>query len=362
MTKMRIAHLIGRVGVGGAERLVVNLLNALVDERPTLVLTDRREGNDLLSELDSRIEVLRVPCRRSRLPRDVVRLAKALRGRKIEVLHSHMFHASLNAALAARVGKIPVFVTSEHGRNPWKKPWHHWIERNVISRYADVRICVSEDIREVRRQSDRIPQDQLVVIPNGSQLGAPGSDELHAVPEVLAVGRLIEAKDYPTLLQAACLLRDQGRRFVLKIVGDGPLRESLARESAAAKLDSHVEWLGARRDVNVLMPACDVFVLCSVREGQPMVLLEAMSAARPIVATRVGGIPKTVNDGAEALLVPPGNPAALAQAIARLLDDRGLARRLGENARNRMREEFSIEAVAQAHLKLYSQLLAGARS
>jgi glycosyltransferase involved in cell wall biosynthesis len=361
MTDMRIAHLIGRVGLGGAERLVVNLLNALVDVRPTLVLTDRREGNDLLSELDSRVEVLRVPCRRSRLPRDVVRLAKALRSRKINVLHSHMYGASLNAALAARVGGIPVFVTSEHGRNPWKTPWHRWVERNVISRYADVRICVSDDIREVRRQSDRIPQDKLVVIPNGSQLGAPGRDELHAVPEVLAVGRLIEAKDYPTLLQAASLLRDQGRRFVLKIVGDGPLRERLARESAAAKLDSHVEWLGSRRDVSVLMPACDVFVLSSVREGQPMVLLEAMSAARPIVATRVGGIPKTVNDGVEALLVPPGNAAALAEAIGRLLDDRELARRLGEKARTRMREEFSIEAVAQAHLKLYSRLLEGAR-
>jgi glycosyltransferase involved in cell wall biosynthesis len=361
MTNMRIAHLIGSVALGGAERVVVNLLNALVEERPTLVLMDRREGNDLLSELDSRIEVLRVPCRRSRMPRDVVRLAKALRSRRIEVLHSHMFGASLNGALAARIGRIPVFVTSEHGRNTWKKPWHRWVERNVISRYADARICVSEDIRDVRRQRDRIPQDKLVVIPNGSQLGTPGSDVLHAVPEVLAVGRLIDAKDYPTLLRAAGLLRDQGRRFVLKIVGDGPLREALVRESVAAKLDSHVEWLGSRRDVNVLMPACDVFVLSSIREGQPMVLLEAMAAARPIVATRVGGIPETVRDGAEALLVPPGNPAALAEAIARLLDDRALARRLGENARARMREKFSIEAMAQAHLNLYTQLLAGAR-
>jgi glycosyltransferase involved in cell wall biosynthesis len=362
MNDMRIAHLIGRVGLGGAERLVVNLLNALVDERPTLVLTGRRQGNELLNELDSRIEVLNVPCRRSRLPRDVVRLARTLRSRKINVLHSHMYGPSLNAALAARVGRIPVFVTSEHGRNPWKNSWHRWVERNVISRYAKIRICVSEDIRDVRRESDRIPPDKLVVIPNGSQLGAPGRHEMRTVPEILAVGRLIEAKDYPTLLRAASLLRDRGRQFVLKIAGDGPLRESLARESATAGLDSHVEWLGSRRDVNVLMPACDVFVLSSAREGQPMVLLEAMAAARPIVATRVGGIPKTVQDGTEALLVPPGDPGALAAAIERLLDDRALARQLGDQARTRMREEFSIEAVAQAHLELYARLLSGVQS
>lgn len=361
MTTMRIAHLIGRVGLGGAERLVVNLLNALVEERPMLVLTDKRQENELLSELDPRIEVLRVQVRRSRLPRDVLRLANALRSRDINVLHSHMFGASLNAALAARVGRIPVFVTSEHGRNPWKKAWHRWVERNVISRYANIRICVSEDIRDVRLQNDRIAPEKLLVIPNGSRLGERGGDEVHATPEILAVGRLIEAKDYPTLLQAAGLLRDRGRRFVLKIAGDGPLRESLARDSATAGLDSHVEWLGSRRDVDVLMQACDVFVLSSIREGQPMVLLEAMSAARPIVATRVGGIPKTVNDGTEALLVPAGDPSALAAAIERLLDDRTLARQLGENARTRMREEFSIEAVAQAHLRLYERLLSGAR-
>ena len=359
---MTIAHIIGGADAGGAERMVVNLLNALASMAPLLILTGRRGTGALLEHLDTRVTVLHVPCRLRRMPNDVMRLAAVLRERRIQVVHSHMFGASLFAALAARAARVPVFLTSEHGLNPWKRAWHRWIERYLISRYARARICVSQDIRKLRATSDGIPSTQLKLIPNGTCVGDAGEDRMHAVPRLLAVGRLIEAKDYPTLIAAARLLREGGVVFELNIAGDGPLRASLERLSSSAGLDGHVRWLGSRRDVDSLMRTSDVFVMSSIREGQPMVLLEAMAAARPIVATAVGGIPGTVSGEREALLVPPRDPQALAAAVRRLLEDSELARRLGANARRRAVQEFSIEAVARAHVDLYQTLLAGAKA
>jgi len=359
---MSIAHIIGGADAGGAERMVVNLLNELAPMEPVLILTGRRGTGALLENLDRRVTVLHVHCRLRRMPQDVMRLAGVLRERRIQVVHSHMFGASLFAALAARTARVPVFLTSEHGLNPWKRVWHRWIERHLISRYARARICVSQDIRKVRASADGIPDSQLRLIPNGTCVGEAGEERMHPVPRLLAVGRLIEAKDYPTLISAARLLREAGVEFELNVAGDGPLRASLEQSSRMAGVDGCVHWLGSRRDVEALMRSSDVFVMSSMREGQPMVLLEAMAAARPIVATAVGGIPGTVAGDREALLVPPRDPKALAAAVRRLIEDPELARTLGANARRRAVQEFSIEAIARAHLNLYQSLLAGAKA
>jgi glycosyltransferase involved in cell wall biosynthesis len=356
---VRVAHVIGSAAVGGAERMVVNLLNELAYLRPVLILTQPGDSHDLLDELDPRVEVVRSPCRLSRLPRDIRRLGMHLRSRQINVLHSHMFWPNLFAALAVGVGRVPVFVTTEHGRNPWKQDWHRWIERNLISRRALLRICVSADIRALRASSDGVPASKLIVLPNGTTIPSAQREPMHAVPRLLAVGRLIEAKDYPTLLRAVRVLRERGTRFSLRIAGEGPLLDTLRQLTAAEQLDEHVQWLGNRRDVPALMAESDVFVMTSVREGLPMVLLEAMAMAMPIVATAVGGIPAAVSHECEALLAEPANVDALAASLERLLRDPGFARALGERARRRAARDYSIEAAARRHMSCYEGLLQG---
>jgi glycosyltransferase involved in cell wall biosynthesis len=358
---MRIAHLLGHADFGGAERQCVNLLNALAHVGPMLVLTDGSRSHGLLDQLDSRVRVRHSPCRLSTLPRDAIRLASILRRESVDVLHSHMFWPNLQGAMAVTMARTPAFVTSEHGMNPWKHAGHRWLERNLISRVAGARICVSQDIRDVRAGLDGIPSEKLIVIPNGTRILSEPRRPSRPSGAILAVGRLIEAKDYPNLLDAAALLQARGVRFRLRIAGDGPLRGELVSLAAAKGVADRVEWLGNRDDVGDLMRDSDVFVISSMREGQPMVVLEAMMAGMPIVATRVGGIPATLSHGIDSELVPPGDATQLAASIARLLDDAPLAATLGKAAHRRAVTQFSIDAVAAEHLRLYERLLAARR-
>ena len=360
----RICHVVGHLNFGGAERQIVNLLNALISLRPTLILTTDHQNNDLLPQLDRAVRVVQNPCRLARMPFDVHRLAQLLRKLRIDVLHSHMFWPNLYAARAAVAASVPVFVTTEHGINPWKRPWHRWLERHVISRRAQRRICVSDDIRRMRIQEDRLPPSQLVVIPNGTPIPARGRDERPMANPVLllAVGRLVPAKDFPTLLRAIRHLRKDGYHVLLRIAGEGPLRSELEQLARSLDVVANVQFLGNRPDVQELLQSSDVFVMSSRREGQPLVLLEAMAAEIPIVATTAGGIPNTVRSGVEALLVPAGDHVALAAALEQLITDPAQARALAQNAKRRVTTDFSIEAIASAHLDLYAQCLSEMRS
>jgi L-malate glycosyltransferase len=357
---LAVAHLIGHVDFGGAERQVVNLLNAIAATKPILILIDAGRPNELLAQLDPAVKVIRVPCRISRLPLEARRLARLLRAHNISVLHSHMFWPNVYGALAASIADTPVFVTTEHGRNPWKRPWHRWLERKLISRIARRRICVSEDVLKIRVAEDGLSASQLAVVPNGTFVGELPVRNVNTPRRLLAVGRLVPAKDYQNLLAALHQLASRGIEVELQIAGEGPLRRELESECSRLGLASRVRFLGNRDDVASLLSQADIFVMSSRREGQPLALLEAMAAGMPIVSTAVGGVPATVRDGVEALLVPPADAGSLANALQKLVADPEAAARLGRNAYQRVRENFSIEVGAAAHLSLYQTLLAEA--
>lgn len=354
---LRVCHMIGHVNIGGAERQVVNLVNALGGLGPVLLLTDPHGDDDLLGSVDPRVRIVRSPCRRSRLPADVLQLARRLRELQIDVLHTHMFWPSLYGAVAARLARIPVMVTTEHGMNPWKRRWHRWCERHLISGIARRRICVSEDILQNRLLRDGLPRDQLMVLPNGTAMRPVAAKAVPERPRLFAAGRLVLPKDFDNLLTAMRLLLDGGLEATLAIAGEGPMRSSLETRIRELRLERHVTLLGSRQDVPALMDASDIFVISSSREGQPLALLEAMASSMPIVSTEVGGIPHTVESGKEALLVPPGRPDLLAKGMERLIREPALAEALGRRARQRAADQFSITAVADMHLRLYRQLL-----
>ena len=173
----------------------------------------------------------------------------------------------------------------------------------------------------------------------------------------MAAGRLAPQKGFATLIEAAARWQDLSPAPLLAIAGEGPLRAELA--TAAAPLGPAVRFLGHRADVPALLAAADVFVLPSVWEGQPLILQEALRAGRPIVATRVGGIPGlTGEDGA--LLIPPDDPAALAAAVRRLLTSASLARRMAGAALARARTLPSENDAVEAALAVYRRLAAAA--
>jgi glycosyltransferase involved in cell wall biosynthesis len=351
--------MINGLSVGGAERNLVNSLNAMRCEyRAAIFLGRPATGATFHADLDPGIEQYFVRVRRRSLPVGIVRLATLLRRLRVNVAHTHMFDPNLYGTLAAKFAGVPVIVTSEHGENPWKSRYHRWLEQKVITPWVDARFCVSQRILDRRRDLDRVPADKLMLLVNGTPLPQiDGSTLRNPSPVIGAVGRFIEAKDYPLLIEVLADLRRRGYRFKAFLVGDGP---ELARVRAlveARGLGEVVRLPGLAKNMDEWYRRFDIYVSSSVREGQPMALLEAMAYGLPVVTTDAGAALSTVIDGTGGLVVPRGDSAALADALARLLDDPRLREQLGSNARRRIEDQYSVQMVSDSMIEFYRHIL-----
>jgi len=298
----------------------------------------------------------------------VWRLGRLMRRADLDVVHAHGLRAGALAALAcypAAAGRwpgrrAPALVVTVHNAPPpgaRSAAIYRLLER-LVARRADAVLCVSADLSaRMRRLGARdvelaVGPAPLAAAPRGAaDLGAAGR------PVVLAVGRLTSQKGFDTLLAAAVLWRDRRPAPVLVIAGEGPLEHELT--SRARALAVGARFLGVRHDVPALLAAADVFVLPSRWEGQPLILQEALRAGRPIVATDVGGVPDLTGPSG-ALLVPAGDPAALAGAVLRVLDDRDLAARLAAAALTRAGQLPSEADAVRAARAVYDKLAATA--
>ena len=209
-------------------------------------------------------------------------------------------------------------------------------------------------------------QDQLGHDPEQGQAVAFISPVMAPLPDpegctvVGTVGRLERQKGMADLLEAFARLPCDLQQVKLWIVGDGPLERKLQRKAAELELEDRVRFLGARSDVPALMTRFDLFVLSSLWEGLPNVVLEAMAARRAVVATKVDGTPEAVTHGWTGVLVPPSNPVVLAQAIERLLRDPALRRKYGEAGRQKLEQRFGLDRMVAETQDMYREALAEA--
>ena len=246
----------------------------------------------------------------------------------------------------------------------WWAEW--WLARRGVIQQV---IAVSEAVRRFCVLEQGIPPERVQVIPNGVELDRFATVWEQRVAKraelgleggfvILSIARLQPVKGLTDLIRAVGLLRNRVDRPLLLVVGGGPQKAELDRLVATAGLAGLVRLEGEVSDPRPYLAAADVFALASTREGLPNALLEAMAAGLPIVATRVGGVPEAVEDGISGLLVHPGNPEALAEAIVRLWKDPEMRRQLGANASRRVGECFS----AETSFRSYCRALEGAPS
>jgi glycosyltransferase involved in cell wall biosynthesis len=367
-----VAHMIGSLHTGGAERALINVLLAAdrKDFRYTVIcLGYRGELAPVLEAAGIPVHVMRI--RHRHLLVSIPRLARWLRRENVVVVHAHMYWAGLWGRLAGRLAGVPVLMTTEHGPDLWKGPQHIAFDR-LLTRWTARHIAVAQDGLELRLRRERVRPDRIVLIPNGVAIPAVCRDPNRSrlarqefglapdTPVIGSVGRLVPEKGYVHMLEALKLARVElpGLRWLA--IGDGPLRQELAARTTEMGLDDAVIWAGLRTDIDLLLEAMDLWVMSSVSEGLPVALLEAMAAACPIVATQVGGIPEAVSDGREAMLVPSLDPAALAGAIVELLRNPARARELGHAARARAEAQYSIGSVVRKVEDIYREELARA--
>jgi len=370
VTRPRVLTLLVGYGVGGAEQLILDTaprLRALGFDLRSAAL---KGPGPLLPELEAQgVPSVALGARHRGDLAVVLRLAALLRKERIDILHSHLFLANLAGRIAGRLAGVPVIFSGQHDTDVWMRPHHRLIER-WSARLADRVIACSEAVRAWEIGTIGQPPEKVTTLRNAivppaepseadrrsarAALGASSDDLL-----VGTLGRLFEPKKGLSVFidaAAAVLQRVPRARFVL--VGDGPARADLEARAARAGLGDRLRFAGGRRDVARLLSAYDLFVQPSIWEGFGLTLVEAMAVGLPVVATDVGGIPEIVRHGRDGILVPAGDAAALASAIAALLDDPARRSAFAAEGRHRARTEFHIDRLVAETAALYRDALA----
>jgi len=367
---VRVLLLVDQLGGGGAERVVVDTATHLPSHCEVVVCATRAAGNFAYADElhESGVPLVRL-YRSSRYDVEgLLRLRGLVAAYKPHVVHAHMFGSNVWARLLRLTARIPVVVCHEHTWSYDRRNKARIVVDRALSPLADAIIAVSEADRQKLIEVEGLPPNKVRVVYNGidfarldrrrpSHGGGAEWGPRQGEAVLLAVGKLQEQKGYPVLLRALALVLKQVPSTRLLIAGEGPLQSKLEMLAAELGVADKVSFLGFVRDVGSLLLAADVFVMASYFEGHPIALLEAMAAARPVVATSVGGVPEIVRQGETGLLVPPNDPHALAEAIVASVCDPALRRRLGLSAAEDVRRRFSIEGAIGRYVALYEELL-----
>ena len=301
-------------------------------------------------------------------------LVRTFKRSRIQLVHTHKHKDTVLAALAAKKSGVSHVVRTVHGlREPFagwpaiKMSLYEAVEGVVRRCCVEALIGVSSHIENVCKTQAAVRR--VVCIRNGIELaGVPTRTDRWVVRNGLGVdsktcligtlGRLTSVKGLPYLMKAAGILLQHGVKVKVLVVGDGPLRQELERQTLDLGIGESVVFLGHREDTHELMQAIDIFALPSLSEGIPMALLEAMGASRAIIASRVGGVPEVLENGAEGILVEPKDVDGIVEGCLRLIRDPTAAERMGQLARRRVERDFSAESMADKVASLYLQLAA----
>ena len=368
---MHILQLISSTGLFGAERMLIELskgLEAMGGCKCTVgVLRNSQNPNVDVSEEAKKqgLSTTIFPCRNRFDLQTIFEIKRFLRESKVNLIHCHGYKANFYGLFASR-GKIPA-VTTHHNWLRW-----HWrlglycLLDSLWIRYFDRVITVSDkNIKELLRY--RIPKGKIRVIDNGIDMERFSREiQVDMIKKELGllenskivgtIGRLGDEKGQIYLLRAAEGVVEKEKSVRFLIVGDGPLRKYLKEETAKLGIADRVTFTGYRQDIPELFSVMDLFVLPSIKEALPMVLLEALAARKAVIATRVGAIPKVVNNE-NGILVEPGDVEGLRNAILSLLASEEKRQRYASAGHNTVKTHFSSERMSSKYIDLYNELL-----
>jgi len=373
---LRVTHVVLALDLGGLERIVVDLIRVGRTHGldPSVICLERP------GTLAAQVEALGMPLLCADKPPGVRlgtvgRVRELLRRLKPDVVHTHQIGALFYAGPAARREKVPVVVHTEHINNVAKSPT---LNKKIRTRllwgwagsFADRFCCVSDDIAEAVTAYGTVARQKVSVVLNGidtaafdstgdceslrQRLGIPRD-----APVIGTVGRLNEVKRQNLLIRSFANIANRDPKPHLLLVGDGPELESLRGMAAAVGLADHVHFAGYQARPEHFLHLMDIFALTSRLEGMPLAILEAWAAGRPVIASRVGGVPGIVTEGQTGILFDSGDEAALTQAMNRLLASPDEAQRLGEAGKRLVRSRFDLHVMAKSYEEHYRLMLRG---
>lgn len=380
MNRTRLLWLIDTLHVGGAEALVMSFARSYDRERYELYVAalSRRGENRMEQELRAvGVNTINFGARNLRDARAFRRLLHFVHEQRIDLVHAHLTYSAVWAAALSRLTNVPSVVSLHVAPSATQAVETGAVRRRLIvlkdrlmrfavARWASRVVMVSAGLRDVYLAGGGLPPEKIRVVHNGIDVARFRRDRGEArrqleqdlgvpagAPIAVTVSVLRAAKGVEVLLEA---VRQVPTAFFV-IVGDGPMQAEWMELARATGVDDRVRWAGYRSDVENVLAGCDLFVHPSLDDAFPTVLLEAMAAGLPVVASRVGGIPEIVDDGETGLLVPPGDAAALAQAIQATLGDAARHGRMRDQARRRA-DRFSTSAWQERLTAVYDEVLA----
>lgn len=352
------------MGIGGMERMIMDLCRYTDPQRFRFTVCCLSVRGPLADQLDAEGVPVVFCENQTRLGKYLraLELTRILCREQPDILHTHNTTAFVDGLIAAKLARVPIVVHTDHCKNyPIELRWT--IAEHVASRFVDRVVAVSHHTRSDLIRHEWIPVRKLTVIHNGIDPRLTRNTPVEALRRELAipsdhlvigtVGRLETQKGLDLFLSAIHLLGRDHPNVTFLIVGGGSQEADLKDLARRLGVAERVIFTGWRSDAVDLLQLLDCFVSTSNFEGLPMVLLEAMAFAKPIVATAVGGVPELVEPEFNGLTVGERNPRLVAEALSRLIRDEAFRRRLGENSRVRYKERFTARAMADAYQQLY---------
>ena len=383
LRKTSVLHLITRLDRGGSADNTILTVSGLQRKGYLVTFVSGQTSNPAvkLAELDWRkgkdwVEVPELIRQISPI-RDIKAFFKIYalikRGR-FQIIHTHSSKAGILGRSAAKLAGVPHIVHTPHGHVFYGYygafPNHLFVllER-LWARFTDRIVALTEKGKQEHIQLKVAPTDKFAVIPSGvelrsflkvqksspalrQKLGLVSGDRI-----VGSVGRLVPIKGHRTLLEAAKKVLEQRSDVLFLLVGDGPLEQELKAFSETLGIASRVVFAGYRKEVAKMIALMDIFVLPSLNEGMGRVVVEAMAEGKPVVATKVGGVPELVSDNVTGFLCPPKNAHALAEAILKLLRNKELAGRMGAEGRKRVYPRYDAKVMVEKIERLYGELM-----
>lgn len=360
---MRIAHIVYSFGYGGLERRILRLVDGLspLGARFTIVSLRDSAGNFL--DNHPQVEHIVMRARPGVNWAAIRRLARILRERDINIVHSHNWVSMLEGVVAGRLAKVPVVVHGEHGASrfePDQLRWRRTLTQALLARMTDAIIPVNESIRDRIVELWHLPPARCTVIRNGvdTERFRPVQREPGRPFVVGSLSRLEHIKNFPCLIRAVHALntRDPGA-YRLVIVGEGSERPALEHLVGELGAGDYVELPGATNTPEDWYQHFDAYVNCSFSEGMSNTVLEAMACGLPVVATDCAGHRDWLTEGENALFFVNDNPDSLAQCIGQLQSKSALAETIGRANRAHVEAGFSQARFIDAYASLYSGLL-----
>ncbi|MHB8481163.1 MAG: glycosyltransferase family 4 protein [Nitrospiria bacterium] len=371
MQKIRVIQITHDLNIGGLQRVAADLAQNLNKDRYDVSVCALREGGVLEQELSQEgISVIKLPP----APNGVDyfsfwKLYQIFKAVRPDIIHTHNTQPFLEGALAGLMARVPVIIHTDHGRQfPDKK--RYMFAEQTLARFVSQIVAVSEFTKNDLIQYEKIKASKIKVVLNGID-GRKYSCSIDKIrkkkeagidrergPIIGWCGRLSPEKGLSFLFKSVKSLVKVYPEIILLIAGEGPLEERLRIEAKELGIERNILFLGRREDVHEIMSIFDIFVLPSIREGLPLVLLEAMAASLPIIASDVGGISRAVKEGINGFLVKPQDPDILYERIKNLLENAELREVFARNAQALFQKEFSLERMIREYETVYQECLA----